>query len=368
MRPAALALALLLSLALPPPDAPAGERLLYLLTYREGIKATHNRLFALDPDTKEATLIFSDETTPIILLPGHAEIVDGVKVVVSSKNAVFAYAIERRLGINPFFSGYFSGYRGGAAIYELTVDRSNRFRKALPVEDIRGNTSQPLTLVFANPTGTLVGYITYLDGGPTVVIYEPATGRLVHRVSLRKRFLGNLVMSIGWMPDATKLYFTLYAYEPEAPDEAYRKLGTYLMNADGTGLVRLPTSLFAFPKKPGFRTSSDVVPICAGMRSDGTLLVREITYKADDSFTHSFLYLVNPTTKSKQAVHLSRSRNLDWFRLSHDGKRVAFMENQGGPPFNIWVKDLETSAEQMVASLDAKMSDGYWPTLVGWVE
>lgn len=323
---------------------------------------THNRLFSFNPDTKETKLLFTDEHTPIILtLPtSHEEGEYGRKVFVSSKKTVFAPARERSRSERP-------------TIYELSVDGSNRFRKVLALEDIKDN---PLTQVFVNPAGTLLGYVSYGDawpGGPTISVHEARTGRLLRRMNLRKTLLNTYAMSIGWMPDGNRLYFTLHAAS-HAPEEADRKVGTYLINADGIGLVRLPPSLFAFPKPQGFTAVHSVgaAPDCVGVQSDGTLLMRELYSKGG---LHSFLYLVNPATKSKKPVPLSRSEKIDWFRLSHNGKRVAFMQVESTPPqpypiltFDIWVKDLESGAEQRVGSIRTGMGDDYWPTLVGWLE
>ena len=325
---------------------------------------THNRLFSFNPDTKETKLVFTDEHTPIILtLPTFEEGEYGRKVFVSSKKSVFAPARERSRSERP-------------TIYELSVDGSNRFRKVLALEDIKDD---PLTQVFVNSSGTLLGYVSYRDAGPegpTISVHEARTGALVRRMNLRKTLLNTYAMSIGWMPDDNRLYFTLHA-APHAPEEADRKVGTYMINAAGIGLVRLPPSLFAFPKPQGFTTvhSVGVAPDCVVVQPDGTLLMRELYSKGG---LHSFLYLVNPATKSKKAVPLSRSEKIDWFRLSHNGKRVAFMQVHRTPlqpqqPYyiwtaDIWVKDLESGAEQRVGSFRTRMADYYWPTLVGWLE
>lgn len=365
------AVPVVLSLVFLPARGWTDEQLLYLLTRHQRMLPPHSRLFSVNLATKQARLLFSDQAAPVKLTLGVSPDLGehGRKVFVSGRKSVFAYAYGDRS----------SQTAANTSILELSVDGSNRFRKALTaLEDYMGITHQPLSQVFVNPAGTLIAYVSYhpfdeWPTGPTLVIHERG-GRLVQRMDLRERLLGNYVMSIGWMPDAARLFFTLQAYEPHAPEAAYGRIGTYLINADGTGLARLPAALFVFPERPAFTTSSDVVPICVGARPDGTLLMREIAYKAGDTLPHSFLYLVDPAARSRTAVGLGRSGNLDWFRLSHDGRRVAFMENvapmaqDGKTSFRVWVKDLESGAERMVALLPAQIGEGDWPTLVGWIE
>jgi len=190
-------------------------------------------------------------------MPGHPG-----EVLVSSRDRIFAHAVEKSLNPGRW-------YASKASIYELSRDGSNNFRKIFDVEG-----EQTLSEIFVNPLGTKIGYINYLNQKTFIFIHDTEAGKLLHRIDVSKIFLDCFASGIGWLPDGNRLFFTLDTGDVHVTsEESYKKVGTYFIKEDGSDLFRLPQALFSFPEKKGFGTHSSTPQFVGGL-ADGTYIFR----------------------------------------------------------------------------------------------
>lgn len=357
----------ILCLILFSPDLWAGEKLLYAIRY-ESLQRypdiVNTKIFSLDPERSESRLIFSDEKAGVMLLPRRGMPGHPGEVLVSSENKIFAHAVEKRLNPGRW-------YPSKASIYELSWDGSNNFRRIFDVEG-----EQSLLEMFVNSTGTKIGYINYLKQKTFIFIHETEAGKLLHKIDVSKIFLDCFASGIGWLPDGNRLFFTLDTGDVHMTSkESYKKVGTYFIKEDGLDLLRLPQALFAFPEKKGFCAHSSTSQFVGGL-PDGTYIIREFKFRKDYRGTEasSLIYLVNPITKSKKEIPLRVREGLNWFKVSHTGKYIAFTEKipskEGRYEWaeNLWVKDLPQGEDNKVFTFDNMPFKGHYLGLIGWIE
>jgi hypothetical protein len=344
----------------------AAERLLYAIRH-ESLQRypdiVNTKIYSLDPDGKESRLIFTDENAPIKLLakrgmPGHPG-----EVLVSGKTKIFAHAVEKRLNPGRW-------YASKASVYELSADGSNGFRK---VFDVLGD--QSLAEIFVNPDGIRIGYLNYLGQKEFIFIHETRTGKLLHKIDVSPVFLDCFASNIGWLPDGDRLFFSLDTGDVHTTsEESYKKMGAYIIKGDGTGLVKLPENLILCPQKEGFQRAIDTAPQFIGGLPDGVLIFRDFRSRKGQRGILSFIYEVNPMTKSQKEIPLKTSQGLRWFKVSPTGKYIAFTEKisskEGRYEWveHLWVKDLSVGEEKRLFTLDNRPFKGCHLGVFGWME
>ena len=344
----------------------AEEKLLYAIRY-ESLQRypdiIHAKIYSMHADGKEIRPIFSDEHTSIMLLnrrgmPGHPG-----EVLVSSKNKIFAHAVEKRLNPGRW-------YASKASIYELYGDGSNRFRKILAVMG-----EQSLAEMFVNPAGTRIGYLNYLGQKPFIFIHDAERGKLLHQIDVSQIFIDCFATAIGWLPNGDRIFFSLDTGDVHTTsEESYRRIGAYTIREDGTDLVRLPENLFRFFLSEGFQRAVDSAPLFVGVLPDGKFIFSDVKSKKGQRGILSFIYEGNPNTQSQKEIPLKVSQGLRWFKLSQSGKSMAFTEKISSKEGrfewveHIWVKDLAIGEEKKVFSLDNTPFKGFYLGLVGWME
>jgi hypothetical protein len=91
-------------------------------------------------------------------------------------------------------------YSTPKAIYELSLDGSNKYRKILEVDD--GFSSGTF---FVNHAGTKLGYLLYQNGKYSLAIYDTATGKLLHVWDANHVFKNHcpdcIEQGVGWLSD-----------------------------------------------------------------------------------------------------------------------------------------------------------------------
>ncbi|MBP1695968.1 MAG: Tol-Pal system protein TolB [Deltaproteobacteria bacterium] len=349
-------------------DLWASERVFYAIRY-ESLQRypdiVSTKIYSLNPDGKDNRLVFSDENISIMLLarrgmPGHPG-----EVIVSSRNKIFAHAVEKRLNPGRW-------YPNRASIYELSADGSNGFRKII---DVQGEQSP--SEIFANPQGDKVGYINYVNQKTFIFIHETQTGKLLHRLDVSRMFLDCFASLIGWLPDGERIFFTLDTGDVHVTsEESYKQRGTYFLKTDGTGLTRLPEEVTLFPLEKGKRRGTDSPPQFIREMPDGSYLFRDIILREGDRGTQlpSFLYLVNPLTKSRKGVPLEASKGINWFKVSPTGRYLAFTEKlpskEGRYEWveHLWSRDLISEKADRVFTFNNVPFNGHHLGLIGWIE
>ncbi|RPJ58951.1 MAG: hypothetical protein EHM23_15805 [Acidobacteria bacterium] len=352
-------------------DLSAGERVLYAIRY-ESLERypdiVNTKIYSLTPDGKESRLVFTDENASILSIlllarrgmPGHPG-----EVIASSRNKVFAHAVQKRLDPGRWYSEK-------ASIYELSADGSNRFKKILNVQG-----EQSLSEIFVNPQGTKVGYLNWVDQRIFVFIHDTETGRLLNRIDLSKTFLDCFASTVGWLGDGERIFFTLETGDVHVTSEAsYKQTGTYFLKADGTGLTRLPEKVTLPVIEKGTWRGTDGPPRFLGALPDGSYLFRDIVLKQGDRWDTglpSVLYLVNPLTQSRKQIPIGATRGVNWFKISPTGKYIAFTEKVRSKEGYEWGEHLsisEVASEKTVRvfTLNDVPFKGRYLGLIGWIE
>jgi len=341
----------------------AVEKLLYAVRTEQIERYPYSKktqIFSADADKKESKLVFSDENTSLSLLAKRGMPSNPADVLVSSKNKVFAHAVERSLDKDKW-------YNSKASIYELYMDGRNQFRK---VFDVLGE--QSLSEMFVNPAGTKIGYINYLDQKTFIFIHETNTGKLLNEIDVSKIFLDCFTSSIGWMPDGNSLYFTLVTGDEHVTsEESYKKVGSYLIKDDGKDLVKLPESLVLFPlPKDSWRGSADP-PEFIGSLPEDIYIFKDIKSKKGEGrqvITSTVIYSINIKTKSKEEMPLKISGTPYCLKISFSGKKLSFIEKLLPDGLeNLWIKDLKSEEESKVFSFSQQPFKSYFG-VVGWLE
>jgi len=352
-------------------DLSAGERVLYAIRY-ESLERypdiVNTKIYSVTPDSKESRLVFTDENASILSilllakrgLPGYPG-----DVIASSRNKIFAYAVQKRLDPGRWYSGK-------ASIYELSADGSSRVKKIL---DVQGE--QALSEIFVNPQGTKVGYMNWVDQKIFVFIHDTETGRLLNRIDVSRTFLDCFALSLGWLADGESIFFTLETGDVHVTSEAsYKQTGTYFLKADGTGLTRLPENMTLPLLEKGTWRGTDGPPQFLGALPDGDYLFRDIIQKQGDRWdtgVPSVLYLVNPLTQSRKPIPIGATRGLNWFKVSPTGKYIAFTEkvrSKEGYESGEHLSISEVASEKTVRvfTLNDVPFKGRYLGLIGWIE
>jgi hypothetical protein len=279
--------------------AGAGQTLLYSLSTGDPTpspRIAKTEIFAVDVQTGNRRVVFSDAGLDWLLLPAYPG--GGERqTMVTAGGRVFARGLSR------------NSYRGGwptypAALYELKMDGSNLGRKLF---DIEGNleTGSNFRNLFTDSAGARIGYLNYENGKPYLYLRETSRGALLRRIDLSRITLECLVTNIGFVPDGQRVFFTLDTGDEDATSKAsYGRVGNYLMKTDGSAPVRTG------------RMPNLVAPLSGGrnLYAGQTL--------------SSFLYVIDPVTKSRRDYATPATGGLDFFCPSADARKVAFIEEQ----------------------------------------
>lgn len=340
----------------------AAEKLLYAIRTEQTERYPYSKktqIFSVDVDKKESKLVFSDENTSLALLSKRGMPTNPADVLISSKNKVFAHAVERSLDSGKW-------YNSKASIYELSIDGSNQFRK---IFDVLGE--QSLSEMFVNPAGTKIGYINYLDQKTFIFTHETNTGRLLNKIDVSNIFLDCFASSIGWMPDGNSLYFTLVAGDVHVTsEESYKKVGSYLIKDNGKDLVKLPESLVLLPLPKDSWRGPDP-PKFIGSLPEDIYIFKDIKAKKGEGrqiIYSNIIYSINNKTKSKEEIPLKISGMIDYLKISFSGEKLSFIEKSLPDRLeNLWIKDLKSKEESKVFSFFQKPFKSYFG-VVGWIE
>ena len=322
----------------------AGQTLLYSQSTGDATpfpRIAKTEIFAVDVQTGNRRVVFSDQGLDWILLPAYPG--GGERqVMVSSGGRVFARGLPR------------NRYSGGwptfpAALYELKLDGSNQGRK---IFDIEGNLESGSNFrnLFADPAGARVGYLTYENGKPYLYLRETSQGALLRRVDLSRTTLDCLITNIGFHPDGQRIFLTLDTGDDDATSKAsFGRVGSYVMKTDGSAPVRTE------------RIANLVAPLSGG---------RNLYAGSPPS---SFLYLIDSATKARRNFATTATGVLDFFRLSADARMMAFIEEQRAyqPVATIslvirWV-DLASGREQSLPPVATRPVVLPWLNLIGWL-
>ena len=173
---------------------------------------TKTEMFSVSMADTRRALVFSDEGPYFEIIPGGMAVEGG---------KAYASGIERewRTGPTP------GVYTGRPSVYELALDGSNRYRKLFEIQQQGDYFSAGL---FIRPSGTKIGYAGAVQEHVTIFIHDVATGKLLQRVDTTKLCGDCFVVSMGWLADEQRLFFTLNLVYGDP-----RGAGTYIVSEGG---------------------------------------------------------------------------------------------------------------------------------------
>jgi len=143
------------------------------------------RLFSVDPSSGKETLVFSDETLPVMILnregSGETALYGIVATNPTQHNAVALGGLRPGPGEKP---------RPAPSLYELSLDGSNAMRKISDVEAM---------IAFAvSRDGEQIAYFLYHPN--RLVIRSTGSGKVTREISLEGNEFADLP-SLSWSPD-----------------------------------------------------------------------------------------------------------------------------------------------------------------------
>jgi hypothetical protein len=336
----------------------AGEKLVYAISYKgSDYTAVKTEIIAIDPETAEKYVIFSDEKASIVLVEKlyvfHFPVVAGGKL--------FAHAAER---------GKTVPFPGNASLYELSIDGSNLFRRICPVLGV-----ESVGDIFINSAGTRIGYINRMNRKQYVFIHDIVTGILLSQVDITDKFLDCYASSIGWVPRSERLYFSLETGDDHVTSEAsYARVGTYLMDEGGRQLERLP----AIPAAKGFSPPQSTRMI--GVLPTGSYVFETMHFprpSTDEPNQHHFAVLkVKGDFSYSDDISFSRAAGLYsgirvTYQLSPSGKYLSAARlpvPSSATSSDVLLKNLETGRESTILSISKEGFQGPFLGLVGWID
>jgi hypothetical protein len=323
--------------------APIDERLAMLRSFRK------TEIHSVSMVDQKRTLLFSDEGTNFEIRPLNQAFAAG---------RAYVTGVERhwRSTPNP------GAYSEPSAIYELSLDGSNRFRRLLETRE----NQMPLVL---NRAGRKAVFESFEDGEYLAFVYELPAWTLLHRWSLAA--LGKahcpacLPASYGWLADGDRLFFNLDLGDEDDDQEAAAETnknpntpGTYILADDGTDLGALPVRA-GHLELPGYLPQETATAVLIGQLPGGGYLFHDfalqkaLSPKASAAL-ESFLVFTTADFSPVRHIPLEKIR-LGTCTLSPSGRYLAFMEDRMTPDYrterHLWGMDLEsgTRVELFVA-------------------
>jgi hypothetical protein len=304
----------------------AGERVIYAFYYE---RPQRMEIFAFDQITKVTTRIFSDQGTPIELLPREGSGNYPGLVTVTANGRLFAQGIER--------SRYVGSTSPNTTLYELSTDGSNHYRK---ICELVGGHS--LSRLLVNSCATILVYWNFSNEGQFLFVHNVESGKLIKRINVTNIFPDYGVRNLDWYPGTDSLVFCITG-GPEGdgdPDQ----FGTHILDIKSGKSNKLEGTL-----------SDQLTPISLKQR------VLSSNYVGDArSYRQVFLCVQNDTvehritptkyfflTKSNSIVGLptkiANPEGIGWFVVSPSGRFVAHLRgDQWTDDANVCITDFST--------------------------
>ncbi len=310
----------------------------------------------LGPALRSA-LVFADEATSIVL----TQSLYVFHFPVAAGGRMFARAAGRR-GALPA-----PAERG---LYELAADGSNAVRRIGP---LMGDGSAGD--LFVNATGTRIGYVSGMDRRQFIFLHDVTTGTLLHQIDVTEMFLDCYATSVGWVPGRERLYFSLDTGDADlTSEESYDRVGTYLMDEDGSHLERLAV----LPLDDGS-------PPLLAARAIGVLPSGEYLFETmqpasgEERERHPFRFsLIRARADMGEGTDVSFTPAATLYTgiqvaysLSSSGRYVAAASlplSGRADSCDVWLKDLDRGEERIVVSIPTAGLPGPFLGLAGWFE
>jgi hypothetical protein len=292
-------------------------------------------IYSLSLATGKSTLLFSDEGP-------HLEIKAAGALATGGKAYFLGNWRERRTTPSPMVTSE-------EAIYELSLDGSNHFRKVAEAQP-----NQPAAVL--NPQSTKAAFQWFKDDKYLVSIYSVPEWKLLHSWDLNKFLKTHCPacspVTYGWLADGKRLYIEITEVgDDEEATSPTNQPGTYVLSEDGAdlGLVSPPTSP---PPFEGYVHADYAGAHFLGQLPDGSNLFQDYAMKKGGraSDLHPFLDVANSEAKTQRQIPLKFA--VGRAVPSPSGKYLAFIEDRHTPDYrtelHLWVKNLATGEDKEV--------------------
>ena len=321
--------------------------------------ARKTEIYSLSLATGKSTLLFSDEGP-------HLEI----KGAGTLTNEHKAYGVgiwrERRTSPSPMVTSE-------EAIYELSLDGSNRFRR---VADAHPNQPPPLL----NPQSTRAAFEEFKDGKYVVSIYSVPEWKLLYSWDLNKLMQAHCPactpVNYGWLADGKRLYLEITEVgDDEEATAPTNKPGTYVLSEDGSDLGRVSPQTGGVPFD-GYIAAKFAEGHFLGQLPDGSDIFLDYAVKKGGPASDLRPYLSVANSDPKPGKQFPLKFTIGRTVPSPSGKYLAFIEERHTPDYrtelHLWVKNLATGEDkEMFAAPPPNPPNSPEPnvtlSLLGWL-
>ena len=319
-------------------------------------------VYSISIETGRRTLLFSDAGPNFEILAPN--------IMALHADKAYARGVERYWSTGPAV-GVFSHPE---AIYELTLDGSNRFRKLFEID-----AKNPASELFLNPDGSELASIGD-SVGYMVSTHAVSSGALLHSWNAMPLFQKHcpdcLPVSHGWLADGKGLFFTLEIGDLDgdspAPNDA---VGTYLLTEEGKDAGSIP-ALEGMPNVAGFRRDPEGAPWLLGQSPQGVYIFWDFGFEPEShspppAQAQSFAVLADRDGHTIRALRIRASGPP--MRLSASGRFLAYLERRTlknyQSDYHLWIKDLRDGTEKELSwPLAASSPPGLGSNIIGWDE
>jgi Tol biopolymer transport system component len=181
-----------------------------------------------------------------------------------------------------------------------------------------------------------IAYVSSRNGIPQIYLFDIAS-----QSEIMITDMPNGACQPSWSPDGNRLVFISPC---GGMDEIYYNAGLYIINADGSGLTKIPTV-------PG----GDFDPAWS---PDGkTIAFTSLRTKQLEIFILS----LNDPSAPVQITKGALSVNSRWPAWSPDGTQIAYSVNRLGGVYQIWLMNADGSGQQQIVRSGVALTD-YMPT------
>jgi hypothetical protein len=316
-------------------SATTNEKLAMLRRYRK------TEIHAISPSDSKSSLLFSDEGMNFEIEPFN----DAGNPLLPGK--AFLPGVEREWRTTPTPGAYESPQ----AIYELSLDGSNHFRRLF-------ETLPNSTYLSVNLSGSRAALRAYVKDKYMFYVYDTKNWNVLHSWDIQKLLHDHCPdcqpLSDGWVADGT-LFISLDLVDEDSIEQEDKDVpGIFFVGEDGTevgGVSREMGKLHL----PGYVRDDSILPELIGQLPDGSYLFRDYARKAGPLpkpplRMSSFLVIAKPGSTMQKQIPLQVSVGVHQFQLSPSGRFVAFMEDRQVANYkterHLWTKNLETGEEK----------------------
>ena len=371
----------------------AGQTLIYSLSYAEtpasrsarfphgALGATIDQQFAMLRDYRK-TEIYS-----VSMIDGKRSRLfsdDGMHLEIKPVGATLGSGSAYAIAVVPGHTapGPAAGYSDPAALYEISLDGSNRTRRLF-------ETQPSQTSPVLNRQGEKAVFAGYLNERYVVSVYSVSSWTSLYRWDLTKLMQAHCascnLTSYGWLEDGDRLFFNLViGDEDDVNSKAPNVPGTYTVSGDGGHFSALPATAGDL-QLSGYRRwielASGDPPSLIGQTVSGDYLFRDYAVKTGTvpkppKGPESFLVITGPDFRSRKQIPLQLA-GLDSFSLSPSGRYIAYIENRQTQDYrsehHLWGLDLESGLKrELLATPPPALPTSPEPNLVltvlGWLD